>query len=508
MHRRPKCEVILAWALTCLLVASAQATGDPFADGRPITILVYTKPGGAIDITARLVAGIGKKHTAVPIVVDNKAGAGGIVAMNHFLQKPSDGHTILGLTSSVISSATRFRKTGMLDELDFLAVMVKDYECLITNRERDSLVTFEDIVADARKKGGGQLWSGPGIGGTDHIFAMKTWKALGVEARWIPYKGGAKAMASLMGKHCAVYVGNPGDTRGRPVLRVAATASPGRYPEYPDAPTFRELGFDQLTGEILWRGFALKKGTPAAERRYLLDLLQKVGRDPEWREFIQQGQVQSVFITGDKLVDMVNEQIETDTAFMTAAGFRNIHPEKQGGTTGRTVSWFGFLVAMGSVTVLVYRVPKHRSRAGDILTAVALAFIGAMSIVMSRAYVLDRESTFSAATVPRIWAALLLGLSCCLVLSILLSGDRGPSAKPFPSRVLGLLVVTLLYVLMLPLLGYVITTLVYLLIVGPLMLYRRFKVLLPVACIWVGFVYAIFYRILHVPVPMWGSIFQ
>ena len=89
---------------------------------------------------------------------------------------------------------------------------------------------------------------------------MKTWKAAGIEAKWIPYAGGGKAMAALLGGHGTVYVGNPQDVIGRPDLKVAVIASPKRLGgQFADVPTFAELGVQGLDDEIMWRGFMTKK---------------------------------------------------------------------------------------------------------------------------------------------------------------------------------------------------------------------------------------------------------
>ncbi len=305
--------------LALVLVFSFSALAFSAYPDKPITIVVYTSPGGAIDITSRLIANIAKKYVDVPVVVENKKGAGGLVATQYVLSKPADGYTIFGMTSSVISSTIKGRRKKNLDRLYYLAMMVKDYECLITNKKL-KVVTFEDIVKDAKVKNGKQLWVGPAVGGTDHLFAMKVWRAVGIKARWIPFKGGSKAIAALLGGHGVVYVGNPQDTIGRPDLYVAAVASPKRLKGFEDSPTFEELGYPELTGEVLWRGYALKKGTPKDRIEFLQNLFEKVSKDPEWISFVEKGSMEPVFITGDKFAKAVKLQVLKDTAFLEAAG--------------------------------------------------------------------------------------------------------------------------------------------------------------------------------------------
>ncbi len=283
---------------------------------KPIKIIVYTNPGGLIDITARKFAGVleseaKKSGMNQPVVVENKKGAGGLVALHYLSRQPADGHTLLALTSSVISKAVQSRQEKKLDDVSFLARLVDDYECLIVNRE-SSLKSFADLKADAQKKAGGQIWLGPAAGGTDHIFAKKFWKATGLSGKWVPYKSGSDALAALLGGHGDVYVGNPQDVRGRPDLKVLAVASPERLPDFSEAPTFAELNLPTLTGESLWRGIVVASATPGEVKEELLALLKKASESGEWQKFVTSGSAIPVFETEGEFKRVVDSQIQQE----------------------------------------------------------------------------------------------------------------------------------------------------------------------------------------------------
>ncbi|MEZ4754977.1 MAG: tripartite tricarboxylate transporter substrate binding protein [Bdellovibrionota bacterium] len=250
---------ILKSTTICLLLSSALFAEE--YPSKPIHIVVYTAPGGLMDVTARKIASIIQRDLVnVPVVVENKMGAGGIVAINYVSTRPADGHTILGLTSSVISKTIAAKQDSLLQKISFLALIAEDYEALITSKE-SNLTSIEDIKNHAQNAKRQQVWVGPASGGTDHIFALKVWKQLGITANWIPYRSGGEAIASLMGGHGLVYVGNASDVDGRPNLQIAAISAPHRLKKYPSTPTFEELGFSELTNESLWRGFAVHKDT-------------------------------------------------------------------------------------------------------------------------------------------------------------------------------------------------------------------------------------------------------
>ncbi len=279
---------------------------------KPVKIVVYTKPGGLIDVTARKIAQIlENKYLSQPVVVDNKKGAGGIVALGYSARQRPDGHTLVALTSSVISKLVAAKQEKRLDDFTLLSRVVDDYECLIVNRNM-KISTLSDLIADAKEKAGKQIWVGPVSKGTDHLFAMKFWNAAGVDGKWVPYKSGGEAIASLLGNHGDVYVGNPQDAQGRPDLQITAVASPEPLAAFPDVPTFASLGLDSLTGESLWRGIALHKNTPPEIVSFWKETLTKLHKDSDWQKFVIEGGAVPVLDTSESFDQMVKAQITQD----------------------------------------------------------------------------------------------------------------------------------------------------------------------------------------------------
>ena len=282
---------------------------------KPIKIVVYTAPGGLIDVTARKAAQIIQENFAdQAVIVENKKGAGGLVALSHVLRQPADGYTVFGLTSSVISKVTQAKADKKLSDLHYLVRMIDDYECLITNK-KDNLNTLDQLKADALEKKGKQIWVGPASFGTDHLFAQRVWDELGIRAKWVPFKNGPQAVVSLMGSHGDVYVGSPQDTLGRKGLNIVAVASPERLEGFPNTPTFKELGYNNLVDESLWRGFAIKKGTSQSVSSKLENLFKKVNEHPDWIKFLKQGSVVARFDTNEEFTKLVQSQIERDSKF-------------------------------------------------------------------------------------------------------------------------------------------------------------------------------------------------
>lgn len=298
------CLIVLIIELVLLSFSPAQAK---FPE-RPINIVVYLKPGGAGDIFARRFDKIAAKYTDAKFVVMNKPGAGGLVALTYIVSGKPDGYNLAYVTKSNIAQFADADAKIKIDDLDWLAMLVSDPESLIVQKT-SPIRTLDQIVTDAKAKKGAQLWVGPAAGGNDHIMARKTWRALGIEAKWVPFESGEEAMVNLMGGHGIVYVGNPGDVTGRPDLENAVISAPKRLggDVWGRIPTFKELGVRGLDEEIMWRGFAVKKGIPEEARKFYVDLITKVSNDPQWRKYIEDEGADPVFYKDDKFKGLIKE---------------------------------------------------------------------------------------------------------------------------------------------------------------------------------------------------------
>ncbi len=278
---------------------------------KPITILAYMKPGGAADVDSRKFAIIAERLTGAKFVVKNKTGAGGLVAMKHVLSQPADGYLLMATTKSQVFKVVTAKSDVNVEDFSWLTMNQSDPEAIITNSEMP-INTWEQLVADAKAKaaaGKKQIWVGPAAGGLDHVMAMKTWKAAGITAKYIPFKGGKKAVIELLGGRAIAYVGNPRDIIGQPKLKVAALSRNERLAAFPDAPTFKELGIKGLDNEIMWRGFAIKAGLPDDVQKFWDDLLMQVSVDSEWLDHVQKSSIDPVHYTHDKFLSIIKKDM-------------------------------------------------------------------------------------------------------------------------------------------------------------------------------------------------------
>jgi tripartite-type tricarboxylate transporter receptor subunit TctC len=314
-----KKTIIAFMVMVAFIVCSMGAAHAKFP-AKPIKVIVYLKPGGAGDVFVRKFTAIAEKYTDASFVVVNKPGAGGVIAIKHIIKSKADGYQLAYVTRSNIGKIVSTGGTIDINDLSWMAMMVSDPEAIITLKS-SPINTWEQVVADAKAKDGKQIWVGPAAGGNDHIMAMKTWQIAGIKAKWVPYKGGSKAMAALMGGHGIAYVGNPQDVIGRPDLKVAVISNTTRIGgDFADVPTFKELGYKGLDNEIMWRGFMIKKGVPKEAYDFYMGLFEKVNKDPRWQEYIKKGGATPLFYKEDKFLEIVKKDQEVFTTTLKELG--------------------------------------------------------------------------------------------------------------------------------------------------------------------------------------------
>lgn len=310
-------------AILCLVVLGALLPAAAFAayPEKPIRVVNYVGPGGLMDVTSRKFVSIAAKYTDATFVVENKEGAGGLVGMQAVLEQPADGYTVFAATTSNIAKVLTSKKD--VDEFiwgfEWIALLMRDPECLIAAKD-SPLNTWEAVHKDAVGKNGAQLWTGPAAGGNDHLMAMKVWDKSGMSAKWIPYNTGPEAMMALLSGQGAVYVGNPADIGGREGFTIVAVARKERLERFPDAPTFLELGVEGLEDEVMWRGFAMKKGSPEEAMVWWEELLKKVAADPEWREFLEKDGIDVVDYGRAEFNPQVRKDIDNFTLYLKKYG--------------------------------------------------------------------------------------------------------------------------------------------------------------------------------------------
>lgn len=248
------------------LAAQAQASLDM------AKILVGFPPGGTTDALSRRVADKLRGSYASNVIVENKPGAGGQIAISALKTAPADGSTLL-LTPSSMLSVYPFTYSKLPYTLDDLAPV--SVACFFSHgfgvgpAVPASVKTIKDFVAWAKANPDRANFASPAAGSIPHLTAALFSKLTKADLQHVPYKGSAPGIQDLLGGQVSSMCSPVGDylphlKSGR--LRLLATSGPQRSPFTPDVPTFKEQGIDISVRE--WYGFFLPaKASPEVRRR-------------------------------------------------------------------------------------------------------------------------------------------------------------------------------------------------------------------------------------------------
>ncbi|MBC7781016.1 MAG: tripartite tricarboxylate transporter substrate binding protein [Proteobacteria bacterium] len=284
---------LAAAATVATLAASTTAQAADVFPSRPVRMLVPFSPGGATDIVARHVAQRLGDLWAQPVIVDNRAGASGNIALEATMKAVPDGYTLFvgNVTTNAINETTFAQMLGKLKPSRDLVGITNLIEIphVVGANPQLPVADVKQLVEYAKKNPGKLNYASAGIGSYPHLDMVLFARVIGIDATHIPYKGGAGQMVpSLIGNETQVAFVNLGSTiehlrSGR--LKALATTAPQRLPELPNVPTMAEQGFAGQ-GTNAWNGLF----APAALPRPLLDRLfadtVKVMTSSEMREIL------------------------------------------------------------------------------------------------------------------------------------------------------------------------------------------------------------------------------
>ena len=237
--------VIGSFASAAASLALPRAFAGAYPE-RPITFIVPWPAGGTADLTMRALTAAAAKELGQTIVVENKAGASGMLGLKTLATAKPDGYTI----GQIPISVARFSQLGTvqvdpLKDLSFIA-RTSGQTFGIAVRADAPWKTLKDFVAAAKASPGKYTYASAGIGGATHVGMEEFAYAAGIQLNHIPYKGGAPALQDLMGGQVDALADSsswaPHVQSGK--LRLLATWGEKRPRDFPDVPTLKELGYD------------------------------------------------------------------------------------------------------------------------------------------------------------------------------------------------------------------------------------------------------------------------
>ena len=256
----------LAFALMVASATQAQSNGASVAyPARPIHWILPGAPGSPPDVAARILGEGLARELGQPVIVENRPGASGTIALGAVAKSAPDGYT-LGLFSVPLMAAPSIFPALPYDTLhDFVPVtQFVQTRFLLAVRAEAPLHSVAELVATAKANPGRLTFSSPGSGSVPHLAAELLRLRAGIDIRHIPYKSGPFALTALLGGQVDMVFAPPSTLSAHiksGKLRALATLAPSRLAGYSDVPTMAQAGFPGIEmGD--WFSIAAPAGTP------------------------------------------------------------------------------------------------------------------------------------------------------------------------------------------------------------------------------------------------------
>ena len=312
MKRR---EILAAGAafLAAPAIVSAQSA---WPTRGPVRLVAQFPPGGLVDTVSRLMAPHLSQALGQTVVVENRAGAGGLVGTDYVSKQPADGYTLLVSHASVHIYATATRKVMPFDPVnDFSHMgMLVEAPMVLLVRAQSPFQTLEQYLTAAKTRP--VRYGSSGIGSANHLFGeMLKLEGKAPNHDHIPYQGSAPAMQDLFGGQIDSVL-DPITTNVAQLkagsLRALAVSTPNRLPALASIPTFAELGFPKLTGSQ-WLGLSAPKGLPAPIVQRLTALIPEILAKPDIASRLEELQTlpRRNAVVGGEFLQLINSQIDT-----------------------------------------------------------------------------------------------------------------------------------------------------------------------------------------------------
>ena len=287
-------------ALVAMGFSIVGGTAEAWEPKKPIKIIVGFSPGGGTDLVARTLVASAQEFVPVPLVVVNKPGAGGTLAADYVKNAKADGYTMLVAGGSESTSVPNHRKVSYsLDNFRGVLRCIRSRIYVVSHKD-SGIKSVADLKAKAIANPGKLSYGSSGQGTLYHSTMLLTTKALGVNMRHVPYKGGAPMMAAMLGGHIDITLAGPEEAAAQykaGAINLLTLASESRLKTFKDVPTLKELGFDVYVENQ--KGIVVPAGTPDDAVKYLHDTFKKGLDSKVWQKMAGKLLMETAYLNGD-----------------------------------------------------------------------------------------------------------------------------------------------------------------------------------------------------------------
>jgi len=310
------------------LLAALFAAAAAHAETWPSRLIKATIPfgaGSAADVVPRMVFDRLAIELGQPIVIENRAGAGGTVGSGLVAKADPDGYSILSNSNALTIAPAIFPGLAFDPTRDLSSVLMIGYSAnvMIVPNSRP-WKTIQDFIADAKAKPGSISFGSVGIGSAVHISTEKFRLAAGIEATHVPYRGGSEVIADILGGRidlyfCPLATALPLIREGQ--VKALLVSTPKRVADLPDVPAPAEIGLKDADS-VIWFGVFVPSKTP----RDIVDKLHAAGEkvlgDPATQENLKRLGIEPMPMTSAEMDGFVTRETAANLALIKAAGIK------------------------------------------------------------------------------------------------------------------------------------------------------------------------------------------
>lgn len=281
-------RLVMAGTLSLGLASAAVAQGAAYPN-KPIRIVVPYPAGGATDVAARTLQPRLQEELGQPIIVENRPGAGGNIAMNNVGQSAADGYSLaMTLTGMLSINPVIYKKAGF-EAADFVPVArVSLAPLILVVPEKSPYKNVKELLEAGKKAGkGGMAYGSAGAGGLSHLASEGVNSHANSHFTHVPYKGGAPLVQALMANEVAWGLLGTGDVRSfihSGKLKALGQLRQGRSELWPEVPTLTEQGVPGGVDFDVWFGIVAPAKTPAPIVKLLGEKIAKITAEPAFRQ--------------------------------------------------------------------------------------------------------------------------------------------------------------------------------------------------------------------------------
>jgi tripartite-type tricarboxylate transporter receptor subunit TctC len=292
---------------TCVVASLAVATALAQFPDKNINYIIPFPAGGESDVAARQQGIIAKKLAGKDFIVVNKAGAGGGLVWSTLNRESADGYTVAGVNlPHIVLQPMEGNVQYKTDDVASVYWFHFTPDAIVVPAE-SKYKTLADLIADAKANPNKLNVGGSALNSANHAAAVRFESLAGVKFTYVPFKGTADMATAILGKHVdAAMSYTTFAISQKERVRVLAVATEKRHPLFPNAPTFKESGFNWIDGA--YRGVAVPKSTPDAVKKQVSDLFQRINNDADMKKQMADGGFEWIDVPFDKVPAFMQER--------------------------------------------------------------------------------------------------------------------------------------------------------------------------------------------------------